>query len=93
MIVCLDLSFIVIDIKCLWFFSKIVADENDDTTVESLDVETATKVQSKEMPKHRSYARLPPLQSRDLYENVMIAVEGKPIPIDFVALSPLYCSL
>lgn len=36
--------------------------------------------------------RLPTSEARGLYENIKIAVDGKPIPGDFVALSPLDCA-
>lgn len=55
------------------------------TTKKSMIIETTTKTQSKPS------VRLPASQARGLYENIEIAVEGKPIPPDFVALSPLDC--
>lgn len=82
---------------------KIFATSDDNTTTDPVVAETTTtttttttkkpsileattKIQSK------SSVRLPPSQARGLYENVEIAVEGLPIPADFVALSPLDCS-
>lgn len=82
-----------VDVNGVYFSKSFGDDDDENTTMEPLAMETTTKkMQSKSPMRQKSHARLPPSQSRDLYENVKIAVDGKPIPDDFVALSPLHCT-
>lgn len=39
-----------------------------------------------------SNVRIPISDAHNLYQNIKIAIEGHPIPDDFVALSPLDCT-
>lgn len=50
-------------------------------------------IQATEIKQAITSVRLPASQARNLYENVEIAVEGQPIPDDFIALSPLDCRI
>lgn len=78
------------------YSAKIFAASDESTTVEQALTETITKksmtIETPAKVQPKSSVRLPALQARDLYENIEIAVEGRPIPADFVALSPLDCS-
>lgn len=77
-------------------FCQIFAASDESTTVEPAPAETTTKksmnIETTAITQSKSSVRLPASQARGLYENIEIAVEGKPIPADFVALSPLDCS-
>lgn len=85
-----------------WFLCKIFAASDESTTTEPLLAETtittstttkkSSNVEATAKTQLKASVRVPASQARDLYENVEIAVEGRPIPADFVALSPLDCS-
>lgn len=62
-----------------------MASTDEDSTEETMSSDTMLKVVE-------SSVRLPTSEARGLYENIKIAIEGKPIPDDFVALSPLDCT-
>lgn len=61
-------------------------------TTTATTAKTSSTIEAKAKAQAIPSVRLPASQARDLYENVEIAVEGRPIPPDFVALSPLDCS-